>query len=339
LDLGAEDKAEKIVSFGSFRVRKPAGVPSKIFDLKDGEQVNTYLDNLYSKANARVSAHTTEDVSQAAYYSMVNEIVKKYLDVDKPPYKQNNLSKIFRDFPDFKTIEDLEKNSEYILNYYNRIIIVDLKNELAVRKTSSKSARDYNNDGTPCERELSNQDVLAGQAYYNAKFDAINWTQAAFGTDVPDDWRGNAFKHAVWNAQGVRKMINAGRNQWAAYDWGKKIGTAHELDCPATPGTLNPNNASVCMDLHNNAMGRTYVKHAVRTNIWGTVRFTPSEASLREEFEVRCKDQSGTGQSIRIGSREYINSLTYNDPYAMADANYLPDEWYFPVALRWDWNQ
>ncbi len=72
------------------------------------------------------------------------------------------------------------------------------------------------------------------------------------------------------------------------------------------------------------------MKNRVTWGVFG-VRDMPSEGDIRNDYKNHCDDQVN---KIRIGNRDYILSLIYNNPYALADANYVGYE--LAAALRYD---
>ncbi len=161
----------------------------------------------------------------------------------------------------------------------------------------------------------------------DARWDAESWTDEKFATHIPDKWRGNAFKHMVWNAQGVKKMIWQGYSQWTAYDLTKQFTTAHERDPNVNNGNLDPNNIDTAMDLHNNAQGRSYMKNNISWGVFG-LRSMPSESSIKNDMANHCNDD--VNQIRYLTSASAILALTYGDVNALADANYVS----YPNAVR-----
>jgi hypothetical protein len=320
---------ESIISFKGLRVRKPTGVPSELFALSNGEAVREYFDKkFHSNSNARLGTAVGK-FDDGFFYGTLEEIAKKYpSELGITPYSEKTMKQVRKDFPDLLTEEDVLKNAPTIVSYYNRLISNEFEPELAKSKNANKGGRLLIDYGTAnqWEQELARGDPQAGIIMFNAKLDSEHWTQADYGSQE-DNWRGNAYKHAVLNCQGVRKFINSGRNQWEAYDKVKQFATAHERH-PDT-GDLMIDERAV-MDLHNNAIGRTYMKNRVSWGIFG-IRSMPDEGQIRSEFRAHCDDQTN---KIRIGNRDYILSLIYNNPYTLADVNYVPYE--LAAALRYD---
>lgn len=165
---------------------------------------------------------------------------------------------------------------------------------------------------------------------FNASLDARNWTLELFNNNDSDDWRGNAFKHACWNAQSVRKQLINGFNQWTAYDWARKFTTAHEYNTSVTPWQLKTDQSTI-MDLHNNLEGRSFVKNNV-TNVFGNAVDWPSESKIRNDHYYHVNDRN----VIKIGDGNYIVTLTSptGTPQGLSETNYTT--YPYLAALRFD---
>jgi hypothetical protein len=319
---------ESVIVFKGLRVIKPAGIPSELFELKDGEAVKNYLvKRIYGSSGGRVAIGS---VTSDDFKSLLDKIVEKYPNnLGVLPYSNAVYSRIRHDFPDINTEEKAQENAEIIILYYNRLISSELEVELSKLRNKSGSGRvaiDYNNnwkDLNPWEQEEARADPVAGYCVSQAKDNATLWTNQHYGNQA-DGWRGNAFKHATWNSNGVGKMINSGYSRWSAYTLMKRFALAHERD-PDT-GVLGVTENYV-MDLHNNVLGRSYMRDNITWGLLG-LRKMPSESEIQNHWRDYCDNK------ILIGNREYILGLIYNDLYALAGANYV--DYYLPVALHYN---
>lgn len=177
---------------------------------------------------------------------------------------------------------------------------------------------------------------------FNASLDARDWTHARFSGINADDWRGNAFKHAVWNAQGVRKIVITGYSQWTAYEWTKRFATAHEYtdNNQTTPWVLGTSHQNI-MDYHNNMCGRSFTKNNISTNIWGNVIGWPSESTIVNAHYEHVNDPSYlkiTPAYLTDQQKgQWILNLvshTGSNVEGLSNSNYT--NYIYLSALRWD---
>ncbi|QIP15293.1 hypothetical protein G8759_23025 [Spirosoma aureum] len=332
------DAVEMTIVFNGVRIRKPAGVPLKIFQLNSNREVSQYLDDLNNNSSARAQSK----IPLGILNSTVGSIISKYINVNKPIFEQDDLGKIYKDLPDFKSKEDIMKNAELILQYYNRLVINDLKKEvLTIPSDVSGGRYPFSNfgNGNDYERQLFNEEPIMGNCVYNASLDARDWTNQMYNSIDADDWRGNAFKHACWNAQAARKIVITGYSQWTAYEWTKRFATAHEYNTTVSPWQLGSDHKNI-MDYHNNLKGRSYTKDHIRTNIWGNVVGWPSESSIINDHynhvnnpnDLKVPPQSFSDQD----KGNYILTLTSSTGTVegLSNANYT--DYLYLAALMFD---
>ncbi|MBC3795274.1 DUF6973 domain-containing protein [Spirosoma utsteinense] len=326
---------ESIITFQGLKVRKPSGVPREMFDFATGKDVREFFDRkYYANSNGRLSANK---IPAGIFYATLEKIVNKYpSELGMPPYKKEDLKQIHKDFPDLKkdNEEEIQKNVAIIVEYYSRLISNEFEPALAELSASNSGGRleipIENGAGNQWEQAVTRDFPQAGLSVYNAALDARNWATEQFG--LPgygdagnlDNWRGNAFKHAAWNAQGVRKMVNGGYERFRAFYIMKLFATAHEKD-PNVNVILTAE--SNMMDFHNNAQGRTYMKNNIGWGIFG-LRSIPGEGNIRNDLGNACAN------ACFIGSGQSILNLTYGNISAIADADYVDYQGY--AALQYN---
>jgi hypothetical protein len=156
--------------------------------------------------------------------------------------------------------------------------------------------------------------VTRCEAWYIANFPARSWdtkraaddaarfTVSYYGADL-DQVRGNAFKHAVWNA-----LIPVYTGKYfvtidAALDWAKRIADAHE--CGST-------GLATMMDYHNNAQGRNFIHNYLYVHVnWVGGRSVkgPDATFIRSQIKWRADKAVYVTSAGAMGW--YPNSLVF----------------------------
>jgi hypothetical protein len=155
--------------------------------------------------------------------------------------------------------------------------------------------------------------VTSCEAWYIANFPARSWdtkraaddaarfTVSYYGVDQ-DQVRGNAFKHAVWNA-----LIPVYTGKYflsieGAMDWAKRITDAHEC---------GSSGLATAMDYHNNAQGRNFIRNYlyVHVNWAGRSVRGPDETFIRSQIKWRADKAVYVTSAGAMGG--YPNSLVF----------------------------
>jgi hypothetical protein len=324
VEVSNEAGVDEVIMFKGIKVLKPASVPQEVFGFQTNYESAQFLRLLPAATPSAREKVAPFPYAIPVFYETLKRVAQKYPKMDEWPYSEKDLKQISKDFPEIKTAEHVQKNSEVIVAYYDRLIQNDISVELPkLKNTKSGRLRSYDDNSNPYEATLANVFPIAGLCVSNARYDSQAWTNERFGSHLPDSWKGNAFKHAVWNAQGVRKMINSGYGRYESYNLMKLFATAHEQD-PNLGGAINANDVNTCMDLHNNAIGRSYMKNSTGWGIFG-VRNMPDENEIKNVWEYHCNNYL----LYKTTPADILN-LTYGNVNALASADYVD----FPYGVK-----
>lgn len=118
-----------------------------------------------------------------------------------------------------------------------------------------------------------------------AKLDATAYAASYWGP-LGDGHRGNAYKHALWNALIPKHTGVHFSSVQAALDWAKMFTDAHEY------GHRMPDDSRhFHMDLHNNHVGREYLRSVawMHKNWKGTEVAAPSVAAIADGLRSRAE--------------------------------------------------
>ncbi|KAB7731476.1 hypothetical protein F5984_11855 [Rudanella paleaurantiibacter] len=347
--LATTTSDDRYISMKEVHMRVPAGVPTEIFGQTFDQYMAWFDQNMMgqSKATARIAGQDRsgwELLTQEEIMQLIINASSKYPDLSRHPLRANDLARIRKDFPDIKTEQDVDKNGQFIFDYYSDLIKLDIAPELAKRMKAKKGGKMASSlSSNPLENALIAWNPTSAQAVDNARtmIESIIESPSFFGgSGNNDNHNANAFKHAAWNALGVWWIIEFRGNKWVALDKMKMFATAHETvsvcdGCPryalgylfddgyTITGTI-PTSDDIAgdrtaMDLHNNMVGRTFMYNEVRTGWFGIVTYRPGfDRILNYLKEYACT-------SNRKHYRNEVLNYYGNDYGALTDWNYSAD--------------
>lgn len=309
----------KQVVYQNVKVNVRADFPEQALNPASLSVYVAYLKGI-SESKARLAASELPNLSGQYILELLQEAKKQYPDLSNSPIDSKDLKMISKNFPSVKTEEDVWKNHDVIFDFYN-----DLIREDALRK-ALKGDKPKANGGRLANFEP--MDLLAASPIYAlwvgwpfiwmqvARSDAdhrvvtdVNNFMIPTNESLPidnaskvDNERGNAFRHSVWNALGVKYMIDAGVSKTRALEKMRDVATTYEAMTGqwgilvATNDALwnNPQQAfdnvpqgnNNAMDLHNNMVGRTYMEKNTSWGIFG-LRRMPSYSEICDELRNR----------------------------------------------------
>lgn len=318
-----EIKKDEYFTFKDLKVRKPTGVPEAVFS--DNEEkylsfVKTYLGKINS--SSRTAVELFSDIDYVPIIELIRTQRANYpeFSIEGKVLDNKSFEAIKKDFPDIKLKDDVFKNSDAIISYYNALLRFDILIKLNQVKKGAKRLN-YNNFGNPRESFMASLYPMAALQVYNASFDATDYTNSTFyqGAADENDNEKNAFKHSVWNAISVRKCINVGYSKSNALDYVTLLCSAHEYD---SSGNVVHNIGSA-MDFHNNMIGRSYMEANTGWGAFG-LRSMPSESDIvntmysRSSSNIQTKTTEGQILSIYDSNTSqawyYIEAWSWNYP-------------------------
>lgn len=322
----------ELVDYQGLKVTVPKGFPKEALNPTSFPKYVDYLKNIGSVANRRVDAGGGADVSKIDAGYLINlmlETKKTYPDISKSPLKDKDLRQIMKDIPSIRNEQDMWKNNDIVFDYYS-----DLIREEALRK-ALKDPKAVKSNGRTDDAIL----LFAGtfvvyvawvgwpyawmlQAQNDADYRVVQDISGgliptskplpiAAAKDV-DGEKGNAYRHSLWNALGVKYMIDAGVSKNRALERMRDVATTYEAiqnqwqlfgatnqffwNDPQQAFGAVPDNLNSAMDLNNNLVGRTYMQANTSWGIW-QIRSMPSYSQICDE--MKNKANSSTNYTSR----------------------------------------
>lgn len=292
-----------VVQYQGLEVVFPENMPQEAFNpslTNFSVRVQKLFDVNFS--NARVSGDVSkeeQDISEIL--QMLAEEKVKTPDLSKYPLHSADLNRIKKDFPSIKNEQDVRKHQDAVFGYYNDIVRETVLQRY-LKKT--KTARSQNlvvfltSGPLILALWVGWPYVWIKQAQQDADHRVLNDVVGGrFGGTPGIDWnianlndyKNNAYRHSLWNALGMKYMIDAGVSKNSAVDLMQDVATSYEAavgnwqlfwNTAHFPGN-NPNqifhwvdvqSVTSAMDLNNNLVGRTYVYKNIGWGIFGLFR-------------------------------------------------------------------
>lgn len=177
----------------------PHGYPKELFNQSPEDFAKYFKILLESNRSRSTGDEFTipyEDL-QSILQNRVDEYPKITLD---NIISEDDILKIYSDFPDIHSSAEIDSNRSVIFDYYQDLCKRDVALDVINYQSSGQNSKILS-PGTPSGPEtthlLSNPSYAL--AYVNSAQDANFYTQALYG-NLADNNMGNAFRHAVWNA-------------------------------------------------------------------------------------------------------------------------------------------
>lgn len=254
-------------------------------------------------SNARVSGEEKEqkqDISELL--KMLAEEKVKTPDLSKYPLQEADLKRISRDFPSLKTEQDVRNYQEAVFNFYNDLVREAVLQKLAKKNKGARGELALFLTGGPLLLALwvGWPYVWINRAREDADHRVLNdMVGGRYGGTPGIDWdirnmndyKNNAYRHSLWNALGVKYMIDAGVSRNSSVNIMRDVATSYEAaqsqwnlfwNTASFPGNnpqqlfpwINTNTIipSGAMDLNNNLVGRTYVYKNIGWGVFGLFR-------------------------------------------------------------------
>jgi len=269
----------EIIEFRGETVAIPSNFPKELFG-----QSQKDFDIYYNKISGRSRSKATEDYSTITYENLL-VILQKHCKSMPTITSDNEISekdfeRIFNDFPNLKTKEEVNAKREIIFDYYQTLIKPDVARDVATEESSKGNTR-VSGISPPSLTDPERNHLISNPGYaihyVQAATDATSFTKASFG-DLSDDLggRNNAFKHATWNALSIRYILGGAPSSLnQAVDFTQDGTSKHEQN---SDGSQVRNHNSV-MDLHNNMSAREWMKNETSWGV-GPFRSMPSNQDI-----------------------------------------------------------
>lgn len=279
------------------------------------EEFESYYNGLSGDAGLKTEGKKKSKIS----YEDLTAVLKKHLgkfpminSVD--PISDKDLKRIFKDFPDFETVAEVDSNRQVIFDYYQLLA----RPEIAVEVASIENQNTDNakltgiSPGTLSTPERNH--LLGNPAYALHYAQAANDASGSANQLYPNHSqisKGNAFRHAVWNALSILYILNgspASENQ--AIDFTQDGTSAHEKDDSGN----QVHNIDVLMDLHNNMSAREWMKIETKWGV-GPLRKMPSFGNIIDTFYAKANSCAMHPMIDILNWHGGANSNTWNDLY------------------------
>lgn len=252
-------------------------------------------------SNARVSGEEKQqkqDISELL--RMLADEKVKTPDLSKYPLEEADLKRISRDFPSLKTEQDVRKYQDAVFNFYNDLVREAVLQKMVKKNKGARGELALFLTGSPLLLALwvGWPYVWINQARQDADHRVLNDVVGGrFGGTSGIDWdvinmndyKNNAYRHSLWNALGMKYMIDAGVSKNSSADIMRDVATGYEAaqsewqlfwNTASFPGNnpqqifhwVSANSTSGAMDLNNNLVGRTYVYKNIGWGIFGLFR-------------------------------------------------------------------
>jgi hypothetical protein len=255
------------------RVLIPSNVPMSAFD---------YTTVYGSNSNARVA--TPKKISLEELANIVKPYVDKHPDLSYNPIRKNDLEKIFHDFPDIKSEQEVREKSDIVILYYNGLMKVEIKPAVEKAEKAKSGGRvgasSFGSINSFEWNHLYNNASMISRYYY-ASTRAQEETVYRFpNPDRLDGFIGNSFQHAIWNCLIIREAMLVGYTKNNAILFTRNITSDHEYG-DTGQRVLEELEA---MDLHNNLSARSWFNNNSSGSVWPFVMNVPSESNIYDAW-------------------------------------------------------
>lgn len=311
----------KSITYQGLPVNIRADFPQKALAPASFAEYTNYLKSV-SSPNARTGGTDISKMSGQYLLELMMEAKKNYPDLSKSPMAEKDLRQIRRSFPTIRTEEDVWKNHNVIFDFYNDLIREEaLQKALKSPKVSTPNGRFSLGEGLAALGSIPAYTLWVGWPFAWIKLaadDADRQILSDINTEVIsnspqkidhirfcDGQRGNAYRHAFWNALSIYYMINAGVSKDRAIDKMRDVATTYEAgykkesdifwsandffwnDPQSAFDRVDIQSVNVAMDLHKNMVGRTYMEQNTSWGVW-IARRMPSYDEIRAEMRSRA---------------------------------------------------
>jgi hypothetical protein len=343
--LDIEEKVETIeqkvqpdyIKVGALTAVLPKDVSPELFKERSYEEFEVFFAETYlGQKGARIGGEISKiKMSAEEIIELMKNEMKKIPDLSQRPLKKDDLERIKKDFKEIKSEEDVRKNTGDVYEYYNTLVKAATYPIIAKGK-ENKNGRVMKPNfifwwyvAEVCIAYYGTSAIHT----YNASYDALDRGTQLFGAsprDALQDQRANAYLHATWNAFSVRNMILYGHSRSGALSAMRFFGTTFEKNDKRPWNSFPADNQAMFMDLHNNLVGRSYMKVNTGWGIFG-LRSMPSDNDI-SNFMYN-KAQSSIHEPGNMNDmKKRLNYIYLGDPN-----NY--DSWIFHHITNDDYEE
>jgi hypothetical protein len=267
-------------------------------------KIDDIFGNLTFSENSKNFRMTAKDERIEKLYAYIEKEKAKYPNLSIQPLRNNDIVRIKKDFPSLKNEIDILNASNEVFTYYNSFVRKAIKEAYKIDSARPSGIID---DFFQYQVYFG---VLAGVNLldiYLAAEEAGADTYSRYGTnrDYSNDDNANIYEHCLWNAYGVRYMIQTGRSKDGAIRLMCDVAVKWEAKNHASEDIMFSKLPAV-MDLKNNLASRTYMDENVKWGIW-ILRKWPNQADIRNYFGPKCDVTNG--YSTYSSAEGIINSL------------------------------
>lgn len=226
------DSNPQVVNFKGEQVHTTDDEQRFLLGLSDEEFSKYYMD-LHKRSSVRMSLD--DSLSQISYSELV-DVIKPYLSIYPDISWESEISyedqkRIFKNIPSIKTVDDIRKKGDVIIEYYSSIALKEILPAI-IKYKRERSSKDRNSrvydladvfNLEPYEETVITQIPLFVPLYVTAT------GQAEMAFAGPDGMKRNSAKHAAWNCFGIRNIILTGIFKNPAITYMRKGTSAHEM--------------------------------------------------------------------------------------------------------------
>jgi hypothetical protein len=258
----------------------PSNFPRELFN-QSLDDYRAYFHSLTSKNTARNNGEFAT-ISYEDFNSIVVPHIKNYPDLSwEKEISDKDLGRIFKDFPELTTVEQVRERSEIVSAFYETFVKRDIIPDIAAfLEKAERGGRTTSGDVTYTskpEMEYLLLHPVRASFYTAAGIMAKTTFVGADGTKT------NAKQHAVWNCFAIRQIIlGAAVSEDNALAFVRTATSHHELHNDWTQNTSH----NTAMDLHNNMSAREWMKNETKWGI-GPMRKMPTDAQIIDNMNAK----------------------------------------------------
>jgi hypothetical protein len=279
----------EVIDFRGEKAVVPFGFPKELFN-QSQEDFDEYYHALKDDAGARKAA-----VYVPWTYDEINSFLipytKKYPNLSwEKEISPGDLNRIYRDFPEIKTPEQVREKAGTIFDFYETLCKHEVLAAVIAYEKVRKIGNKRTNDLSPAtlsepEKQVLLNHPLKAPSYANAASDALSFTTNMYGIpDLQEGKKGNAFQHGTWNALIIRYVLKeTPASEDDAVTFAREGTSAHEKNNAGGQEKTEHN----AMDLHNNMAARQWMRNETKWGI-GLFRSMPSISDILNKMQERA---------------------------------------------------
>lgn len=306
----ASEKAETI-EFKGERVIIPIYFPKELFG-QTQEEFDAYYETAAQDANVRSSGERALITYEELLRILVTENAKYPTINSEEGVLEKDLERIYRDFPNIETHAEANEKRAVIYDYYQTLCKRDVVAEVIALENAKNARTNGPSPGSLTKPEKNHLLLNPGYAqhYIQAANDVKALTKGLYPNENLGN-RGNAFKHATWNALSIRYILKgspASENQ--AIDFTQDGTSKHEQN---DSGNQIQNNYAA-MDLHNNMSAREWMENETKWG-FGPFRSMPSVNDIINNMVSKANASAQHTMTDILNWHGGNNATTWNNLY------------------------